>query len=627
MRVKRSREVILTTLSRTLGLRPRLGATSPFMRHTFPIVLTLLCALGAGALLLRLRPAPHAQVVTDHPQGINAAPQPIKEPHITIGDPLHPETLPEELQTAYKNGERSIVIRPGTYTLPRLNRSVFLLDSWKDVAIHATGVTLISSEVQGASRLFELNNCNGVVLDGPTLTQAAMSFYQGNVVALEQGDGGKKYVIWKPDAGYPIPAAGDSKIDCFFADPTTKRLKPRVGDFFGRAQTSRPDGTFQVDVDQRQTLLSVGDKLVGRYGFIPFKVLLFKSRNCTVSNVTVMQGGFSPIREDGLGGGGNHILNCRWAPGPASAGVTAQPLVSSWADGFHSTFANPGPDIENCSFDGIILDDPFAIHGIYTDVIASKGQQVTVKNADHYGNNLGEQFDAEYAANPQARFYTQSGFVGVANVKSTQKNADGTVTLNLDADLKVPVGAKAINPQLCGSGFKILNCQIRGTRSRGIVAKADDGLIAGNLIEDCGMSAVKLGPEYFWDEGDYARGVRIENNKFLRNGEMGGAAVFVHGEGAQGNHGIIIQNNLFESNYDDDIDANWTQGLTVQNNTFDPLQTRPAGAKVTVPMVLSNNRDVNIRANTVQTPQNYASQLLKMGGNVTGLKSDLATNN
>ncbi len=583
---------------------------------------------------LWLRSVPHAQAVNEPLQTvINPAPPPpapapvVKEPHVTIGDPTHPEKLPEELQSAYQNGARNIVIRPGIYTIPPRNQSVFLLNGWKDVNIYAPGVTLISSETQGASRLFELNNCDGVTVEGATLTQAAMSFYQGNITAIEQGDGGQKYVVWKPDAGYPVPPQGDSKLDCFFADPATKLLKPGVGDFFGRAQTSRGDGTFQVDVDGRQRLLNVGDKLVGRYGFIPFKVLLFQSRNCTVSNVTVSQGGFSPIREDGLGGGGNRILNCHWTPGPTTAGVTTQPLVSSWADGFHSTFANPGPDIENCTFDGIILDDPFAIHGIYTAVVASNGRQITVKNDDHFGDMLGEQFGAAYGPTAKARFYTQSGFVGLANVASTQKNADGTVTLTLDTDLKVPVGAKAINPQACGAGFKILNCQIRGTRSRGIVAKADDGVIAGNLIENCGMSAIKVGPEYAWDEGDYVRNVRIENNKFLRNGEIGGATVFVNGEGAEGNRGVVIQNNLFDSNFDNDIEANWTQGLTVTSNTFAPLQDRPAGAKVTVPLVLSNNRDVSVSINTVQSPQNYASQLVQIGANVTGLKSDIRAGN
>ena len=79
-----------------------------------------------------------------------------------------------------------------------------------------------------------------------------------------------------------------------------------------------------------------------------------------------MRNGFAPIFESG--GGGNHYLRCHWALGPRPAGATEDPVVTNSADGLHSPGASPGPDIENCTFDGVFLDDCIAIHGGYQKV-------------------------------------------------------------------------------------------------------------------------------------------------------------------------------------------------------------------------------------------------------------------
>ncbi|BCM89866.1 cellulase/esterase CelE [Abditibacteriota bacterium] len=595
---------------RSVSPRPEKRDTHP-PEKSFPTVLRFprknWAVVLAGCVLTLVT----ARVLLHHPKrSVHAA----TDPTTRVGDPLHPETLPEDLQKAYADGARHMTIRPGIYLIPRRDKTLFSLDGWKDTIIRANGVTIISSETKSSSRFWALNDCKGVVLDGATLTQTAMSSYQGKVVALTEGDGDKHFVQWRPDAGYPIPQDGDSKIDCFFADPATQRLKLGVGDFWGRPQKSLGDGTFQVELDGRIRQLKVGDKLVGRYGDMPFKVLLWRSRNCIISNVTMMRNGFSPIREDGFGGGANRILNCRWTTGPRPEGATEKVLVSGAADGLHSTFANPGPDIENCTFDGIILDDPFAIHGTFNEVVASNGREVTVKD--------GSQFGPDAPPTPTVRFYDQKGFVAVGTVMAFKNNGDNTATLTLDKDLGVPVGAKGTNPALCGAGFKILNCQIRGTRSRGILVKGDNGLIAGNLIEDCGMSAISAGPEYYWNEADYVRGLRIENNTFRRNGDIGGPTIFVHGEGAQGNRDITIQNNRFDSNFADDIEAKWAQNLTISGNTFTPMASRPTDSKPTSPMVIGNDKTVSIRANIIASPSKYAPELLRVGDDVAELQRD-----
>ena len=240
---------------------------------------------------------------------------------VTVGDPGDAAALPAQLQAAYDAGERQISIAPGTYQLPYGDKDVFHLTGWKNATISAVGVTLISAEFAWERNLFVLDKCENVTLQGPTLSQTELSFYQGVITFVGKNADGKEVVDWKPDEGYPVPATGDSKIDCFVANRATRRLKPGVGDFWGRPQKSLEDGSFQIEMDGRISQIAVGDVLVARRGEIPFKAKLASARNCTIRDVTMSRNGFAPIREEG-DGGGNRILNVTWAVGPKPEGAT-----------------------------------------------------------------------------------------------------------------------------------------------------------------------------------------------------------------------------------------------------------------------------------------------------------------
>ena len=143
------------------------------------------------------------------------------------------------------------------------------------------------------------------------------------------------------------------------------------------------------------------------------------------------------------------------------------------------------------------------------------------------------------------------------------------VEITLDRPLQVPAGAKANNPNHCGRGFKILRCRLGNTRSRGILVKADDGLIDGCTIEGCGMSAISIGPEYYWGEANYCWNVTVSNNIIRncvkRNGDDG--TIFVHGDGAIGNRHIVIRDNTFDTDYGQSImKLEWAEGLQVTGN-------------------------------------------------------------
>ena len=551
--------------------------------------LTLLLALAA-ALLAASAPAPAT-------------------PAVTVGNPQDPGALAQAVSDAYKGGARRIVIKPGVYMLPDVGHSAFALDGWKDAVLSAYSVTLIITDLKWGHNVFDLSHCTHVTLQGPILSQSKVTAYQGRVIAVGKDAAGKATCDWRPDAGYPVPPDKEPKGflggDVNVVDGRTRLLKTGVGDYYGVAGEPLGDGSFRVHFREAKENFGVGDRLVGRYGDAPFKVYVGDSRDCTVRDVTLMRNGFAPIREDN--GGGNHYFHCVWALGPRPRGATEDPIVTNAADGMHMIGSYPGPDIEDCEFKGVFLDDCIAIHGGFTAIKAVAGTALTLEG------------DGGLAVGQPARISDEHGFFGEAVVTALKDNGDKTWTATLDRDLGVPVGAKLNNPLKDGAGYKIIGCRLGNTRSRGILAKADDGRIQSNTIEGCGQAAISLGPEYYWNEANYVKHVLVAGNTIRGNGiaAYGGGAVLIHGDGAVGNRDITIQNNRFFSNYQGDIDVQWTDGLTVSGNTMTGPGVWPPGITPQSAILLANSRRTTLRDNLVKDASAYRSPLVRSGVNLS----------
>jgi len=533
---------------------------------------------------------------------------------VAVGDPKNPGALAQAVQDAYQSGARRIVIRPGVYTLPDVGHTAFALDGWKDATLSAYGVTLIITDLKWGHNVFDLHLCTRVTLAGSILSQSAVTAYQGRVVAVGRDAAGKATCDWRPDAGYPVPPEKEPKGflggDVNVVDGRTRLLKTGVGDFYGVAGEALGDGAYRVHFPQTTLNFGVGDRLVGRHGDAPFKVYLDDSRDCTIRDVTLMRNGFAPIREDG--GGGNRYLHCVWALGPRPQRATEDPIVSTQADGMHMIGSYPGPDIEGCVFRGVFLDDCIAIHGGFTAIKSVSGTTLTLGS------------DGGLKVGQPARISGEKGFFGEATVIALKDNGDKTWTVTLDRDLGVPPNAKVSNPLRDGAGYKIIGCRLGNTRSRGILVKADGGIIRNNIIEGCGQAAVSLGPEYYWNEADYVQNVIVVGNTLRENGKAGygGGAVLVHGDGAMGNRNIVVKDNLMLSNFQGDIDAAWADGLTITGNTFTAPPAPPAGAKPQPPISVRDARNVRVGGNHIKTPDGYAQPFVHVGPNVLRLTQD-----
>jgi len=510
------------------------------------------CAAIALSFTVPVLAVPHESASTSGASGI-----------VTVGDPAHPEMLPTLVLAAYQRGARRIAVRPGVYNLPKLGTTAFQLNGWQNCVLGGYGVTIVQADCKWNDNAVTLKDCENVSVQGFTLSQTEVTAYQGKVLDTGQLPDGSYFADWRPDAGYPVPPAGmtDFPSAINVIDANTHLLKVGNGDYYRVPAKDQGDGTFRFQFEKGPLRFGVGDWLVGRSGNPGFKVCLENDHDCTVRDVTMMRNGFAAIREEG--GGGNHIVGCRWALGPKPDGGTENPLVSGSADGLHSTGANPGPDIEGCNFDGVLLDDCIAIHGGFQEVKSWLGQTLTVTGRGA-GLKVGE----------PARICSDHGLALQATVTAISPQADGSTLVTIDkATASTPEGKVMVtNPLTCGPGYKIIGNHLGNTRSRGLLLKGDYGLVENNVITGCGMAAVSLGPEFYWHEAGYVNNVTVKGNDLEDNGGAGygGAAILVHGDGAIGNSGIVIHGNRLHANYQGDIEVHWTSDVMISENLMAP---------------------------------------------------------
>ena len=314
------------------------------------------------------------------------------------------------------------------------------------------------------------------------------------------------------------------------------------------------------------------------------------------------------------GAGGNHYLHCRIEPGPRPAGATEDELVGCGADGFHSTGTTTGPDIEDCVFAGVFLDDCIAIHGSFCRVLSQNGDTLTLKGAAQ-----------EFKAGEPLRIADMKGFFAEATIASIVPAGDRLWQVTLDKNIAVPIdaaemsdekkGTKASDPDHCGQAYKILRCRLGNTRSRGILVKADNGLIDGCTIEGAGMSAISIGPEFWWGEAGYCANVVASHNHIRgcvhNNGDQ--PAMWIHGDGAMGNRNITIADNVFSSCYGQTtIGADWTEGVQIMRNRIDGSFQLPLAVPGSV-IAVNHCHIVVLKDNVVIHQGGSAGNLVRLG--------------
>ncbi|MGC8541445.1 MAG: hypothetical protein ACP5QA_12570 [Phycisphaerae bacterium] len=552
---------------------------------------------------------------------------------VHVGNPQNAAALGKQVQQAYQNGARMIIINHGLYHLPAIGQPTFNLEGWKNATISAYHVTLIM-RVKNAGNCFELAHCRNVTIEGPVISQTLVTFYQGHVLSTGKDKSGGYYCVWRPDTGYPFPAIGSKTFPRGFdvVNGRTRHLRVGSGDIWAATVVAAGPRTFRLTFRIPHAEFKVGDYLVARYGNAFQKVRLDNSRHCTLKDITMMRNGFAPIFENA--GGANRIIACRWVLGPKPPGATAAPVVTNQADGFHCVNAYPGPDIEDCVMHGVFLDDCIAIHGEFQTVVGAAGRIITVKDNRSAYLRVGQpiqianrhgffattkiltihRFRITTAAQAQ-RYNTVAAQPRAGRRAKPLTIGDGLSEITLATNLTVPVGAYVTNPLRCGSGYKVIDCRIGDTRSRGMLLKGSDGLVLGNVVRGCGMAGISIGPEAWWREAGYCDHVMVENNKLIRDGKAGTGgyftAVYVHGDGAIGNADITIRNNRFISNYAGDVFIQWARNCSIINNAMTgPEKPAFSGEQPQASIVIKNSHAIAVSGNHVTNPDRYAKPLI-----------------
>ena len=262
-----------------------------------------------------------------------------------------------------------------------------------------------------------------------------------------------------------------------------------------------------------------------------------RSRRCenlTFEKFTVYSGTMAFVETDNLRTVYRNCVIDRCPPEADYAERGYRRLRSLNADAFHCKDGRVGPQILDCkaNYQG---DDGVNISGMYSLVTEGDGDEIRVLVP----------FDLIMAPGDTLEIMTVDG-TKVPDAKVLSIVPDGTVTpdeakfvsglalvefyrnpkspclkkayrLKLDRLISLPRGSVVISTSHMGNGFVIRGCDFGFIRSRAILIKASDGVIADNRIAACWGPAIKVSPEYFWLEGGCACRLKITGNRFSDN--------------------------------------------------------------------------------------------------------------
>ena len=528
---------------------------------------------------------------------------------VVIGDPAKGADLSAAILNAYANGARDITIAAGIYRIPPAGKPLIKLEQWKNATIHAKGVTLVFEELTNSPIL--LAACDNVILEGATVRFAEPGATQGRIKAIGE-DAQGKYLDWRIDVGYPVFGL-TVKTTFDVADQNTRLIKAGTGDFRCKSIQTLGKGLFRLrEISGLLGSAVANDWLFTRRPDYGARLIhLDKCNRCTLREITLQNCGFAAIFET-FGEGNHYYVDCRISPGPKPANATEEQLVGCGADGFHSSGVRVGPTIERCVWEGVLHDDCIAIHGSLQNIVRVEGNKLILATGNKGGFVLGE----------PVRISSGNGFLGEFTCTGLRvlKDQGELLELTLDRASGAPAEAKASNPRNNGAGFKILNCTLGNCRSRGILVKGDNGLIEGCTISGCGMSAISIGSEYFWNEADYSKNVIIRGNTLCNNNlnGSGAGAIRVHGDGAIGNGNITIVGNLLDRNYGQNaIYTEYTDGILIVGNRFITSPIPLPGGNRTV-LDFKSTKNITLQRNVVENASK-SNTLVHLGNNVEGI--------
>ena len=525
-----------------------------------------------------------------------------------------PPGVQQQIDAAVAARASRMVVRPGTYMVAEAVH----LRRLTNLIIDADGVTLLRADPTRPGLV--LDGCRNVTVSGLTLRCQTPPFVQGRIVAIDPRGPTLDLDV---DAGYRAEYLTRATTGYAF-DAGTRRWKAGAYDYGTRGATLVPGGDgrrYRLRLEGRPGgTLAVGDDMAFR-GPGAADVDLANCGGCQLEDVAVVNGSGFCFFDHG-GEGGNRYGRCRVAYGPTPDGGTVPPHIAANADAFHCADDRRGPTLDGCDFAGM-CDDGIAVHGTYADVATVTGAEVVVANRVFRPGDPYRALDAAGAEIGQGTVTAVAPADGFAAPPGHEKMFAHRPFVRLTLDPPVPglgVACRLGNPAACGAGYVIRHCHVHDHRARGMLLKADDGLVEGNAVDGSTIAGLVISPEYYWNEAGYSRRVTVRDNVFRHcgyatatAGHPQAAAVCVTGEADHAGTGWGNRQIAFERNSVEDCDGcnlliNDAAGVTVTANAFvrpDRLPTdrgTAVGVDPTSLIVLEHCDDVRLTGNTVADP-------------------------
>jgi multisubunit Na+/H+ antiporter MnhF subunit len=362
---------------------------------------------------------------------------------------------------------------------------------------------------------------------------------QAVVVDIGRGNPANKSLTVRVEKGYPSTdwTSPGKPFPCGVFVPEYQRWRPGTGMLtytaIDRTRGSR-DRLFTLFFDAG-TLpsigfeqIEVGDLLGCRPRDTDYTFVVRNCSGCTFDSISLYGGPGFGFFEDGGGSSSNKFLRCRILPPPTPAGAVHAPVLSTAADGLHSSHASFGPIVENCIFERM-GDDGIAIHGSYllvvsspnsTSVIVASGSRHTpnVQVGDRlwlYDPQLRPAAELEVASwAPMASSYLPPGNPASRSLPKRYHQTGPYLSVRLAGHLDNRVGFDWLisNTARTGASFALRNNTVRDNHARAVNLKASDGVVAGNIFSDNFHGGIIVAPELYWGESDYSRNLQIESN-------------------------------------------------------------------------------------------------------------------
>jgi len=542
-------------------------------------------------------------------------------------------------------GKTEIEIPPVRYRIKPRNKQHLLLEGLKGIRIIADDVEIVCTET---TRAIAVTNCSDVSIRGLAIDYDPLPFTQGKIIGFGCNDNNQFFHEIELFGGY-LSNEFVNGINYEIYDPCTRCL--RYGDYYGITvdKTSKNPRRIVVTLPQKydksesfERPEKIGDIVVigctySPNGELPHAICATNCNRLRLENVTVHASNYFGFLE--LNSEASTFLRCRVDRRPLATDIKLRedPRIRSLnADAFHSKNARIGPSIVDC-FSRYNGDDSVNICGDYHLIVSATDWVMTDKDNYCYcelrvlaKNNDGNSINVRtgdsveltvyngerFRDNPVVTSVLPDGeitekefeFVKRQSIDNAIKNEglkqafriqlgviDSSSTLRYMSKEKPSMGSVISSTNRIGNGFLIEGCDFGQNRSRGIIVKASQGVIARNQLTGNWGEAILVAPNYWWLESGSSNTIQIRGNT-IRNCRSYGIGVYSVSGDSRCNHtfapagahsDITVSNNLLIRCPLPNILITSTHGYEIVSNEYQkPLKDTKANGPPSVKRIV-----------------------------------------